>query len=259
MKTSLPAILLPALDEARCIGAVLAAIPKRLAPGVLVVDGGSTDGTPDVVRSLGFPVMRQEGRGLGRAVATGLENTHSDIVVVLDADGSHDPGDIPRLLSKLEEGFDLVVASRYSEGPADAGMLSLRRRSTSRDDTPVRAFGNRIFTSLCRSLHGVPIHDVLNGFKAFRRSILGVVSLDRSDQDHDVELVIQAARAGLRLSEVPIVEHRRIAGRSKVRALYHGALILGVIVRQCFRADGSIRSDARDRRALGSREARGRP
>jgi hypothetical protein len=124
-------------------------------------------------------------------------------------------------------------------------MFSLRRRSTSWDDTPLHAFGNRIFTWLCQSVHGVPIHDVLNGFKAFRRSILGVVSIERADQDHDVELVIQAARAGLRLAEVPIVEHRRIAGRSKVRALYHGALILGVIVRECFRSGEAARGAVR--------------
>lgn len=231
---ALPTILIPALNEAECLARVLPRVPEHLAAGVLVVDGGSTDDTPEVVRGLGFRVIPQQGRGLGRAIVTGLRSTASDVVVVVDADGSHDVRDIPRMLAKLAEGYDLVIACRYADGPKDAGMLSPRRRSTSEDDTPVRELGNRLFTALCRLLFRVPVHDVLNGFKAFRRSILDSFHIERAGQDYDVELLLKAHRHGFRIAEVPIVESRRISGESKLSAPYHGTLILWVILRQLF-------------------------
>lgn len=229
-----PTILIPALNEAECLAQVLPLVPEHLAPGVLVVDGGSTDGTPDVVRRLGFRVIPQEGKGLGRAIVTGIRATSSDVIVVIDADGSHNVCDIPRMLAKLAEGYDLVVACRYMDGPEDAGMFSLRRRSTSYDDTPIREFGNRAFTALCRLLHRVPIHDVLNGFKAFRRTVVDTFPIESQGQEYDIEILLKARRHGFRIGEVPIVESRRIAGESKLSAPYHGTLILGVILRELF-------------------------
>ena len=234
-----PTILIPALNEAECLARVLPLVPEHLLPGVLVVDGGSTDGTPDVVRRLGCRVIPQEGRGLGRAIVTGLRATTGDVVVVIDADGSHDVRDIPRLLAKLAEGYDLVLASRYMDGPEDAGMFSPRRRSTSDDDTPIRELGNRSFTGLCRLLHRVPVHDVLNGFKAFRRAILDTFEIETEGQEYDVEMLIKAQKRGFRIGEVPIVESRRIAGESKLSVPIHGALILWVILRELFRGGRS--------------------
>jgi glycosyltransferase involved in cell wall biosynthesis len=239
-----PAILIPALNEAECLARVLPRVPEPLAPGVLVVDGGSTDGTPDVVRRLGFRVIPQEGRGLGRAVVTGIRATTSDVIVVIDGDGSHDVRDIPRMLAKLAEGYDLVVACRYMDGPEDAGMLSPRRRSTSDDDTPIRELGNRALTALCRGLHRVPVHDALNGFKAFRRAVVEAFPIESPGQEYDVEILLKARRHGFRIGEIPIVESRRIAGESKLSAPYHGTLILGVILRELVRR----RPQAPDRR-----------
>lgn len=231
---AIPTILIPALNEAECLAKILPRVPEHLAPGVLVVDGGSTDGTPEVVRGLGFRVMPQEGRGLGRAIVTGIRATTSDVLVVIDADGSHDVRDIPRILAKLDEGYDLVLASRYMDGPEDAGMFSPRRKSTSYDDTPIRELGNRSFTALCRLLHGVPVHDVLNGFKAFRRSILDSFAIETLGQEYDIEMLIKARKRGFRIGEIPIVEDPRIAGDSKLSVPYHGALILWVILREFF-------------------------
>lgn len=232
----IPTILIPALNEAECLAKILPRVPEHLVPGVLVVDGGSTDGTPDVVRNLGFRVIPQEGKGLGRAIVTGIRATASEVLVVIDADGSHDVRDIPRILAKLDEGYDLVLASRYMDGPEDAGMFSPRRKSTSYDDTPIRELGNRSFTALCRFLHGVPVHDVLNGFKAFRRSILDSFEIETLGQEYDVEMLLKARKRGFRIGEIPIVEDARIAGDSKLSVPYHGALILWVILREFFAA-----------------------
>lgn len=241
-----PTILIPALNEAECLKRVLPLVPQHLAAGVLVVDGGSTDHTPEVVRRLGFRVIAQQGRGLGRAIATGVRATSGDTIVVVDADGSHDVRDIPRLLAKLDEGYDLVIACRYLDGPASAGMLSPRRRSTSEDDTPVRELGNRLFTAFCRLLFRVPVHDVLNGFKAFRRPVLDAFEIERPGQEYDIELLLKAHQHGFRIAEIPIVESRRIAGKSKLSALYHGSLILWVILVQFFAGASSRASAPRD-------------
>ncbi len=230
--SKLPSILVPCLNEAECIESVLRAVPAEYAAGVLVIDGGSTDGTVEKVRGLGFRVIRQPGRGLGRAVVAGIEGTAGPVIVTIDADGSHDAADIPRLLAKIDEGYDLVIASRYSDGPEDAGMFSPRRRSTSADDTPIREFGNRAFTWLCRVLFGVPAHDTLNGFKAFRRPLFDTVKIEQPGQEYDIEVLLKAHLAGFRIGEVPIVEHLRLAGDSKLSVPYHGARILWVILRE---------------------------
>lgn len=225
-------ILLPTLNEAECIGSVLRDIPPEHAPRVLVVDGHSTDGTADVVRGLGFAAVPQEGRGLGRAIATGVEKTDGDIIIVLDTDGSHDPREIPRMVAMIDQGYDLVIGSRYSDGPPEAGMFSRRRRSTSADDTPLHAFGNRLFTWLCRVLFRLPVHDVLMGYKAFRREVFDVVRIDASEQDYDIEVLLRAHKAGFRIGELPMAEHRRIGGVAKLSAFRHGALTLKVILRE---------------------------
>ena len=227
-------VILPTLNEAECIGAVLRAMPPEYAPRVLVVDGPSTDGTADVVRGLGFTVIPQEGRGLGRAIATGIAHTTGDIIVALDADGSHDPAEIPRMVALIDSGFDLVIGSRYSDGPPEAGMFSRHRRSTSADDTPLHAFGNRLFTWLCRILFRLPVHDVLMGYKAFRREVFDVVRIDAAEQDYDIEVLLRAHKAGFRIGELATVEHRRTGGVSKLSAPYHGALTLKVILRERF-------------------------
>jgi glycosyltransferase involved in cell wall biosynthesis len=226
-------ILLPTLNEAECIGPVLEAVPPEFRAGVLVIDGGSTDGTVEIVRRLGFPVIEQEGRGLGRAIATGIARTTGSVILAIDSDGAHEMSEIPRMVAKLDEGYDFVLGSRYN-GPPEAGMWSPRRRSTSADDTPLHAFGNRFFTWLCRLLFSVPVHDVLMGFKAFRREVFDTVRIDAAEQDYDVEVLLRAHKAGFRIGELPTVEHRRIGGASKLRAGYHGLLILRVIARERF-------------------------
>lgn len=225
----LPTILLPALDEEGSIPSVLRAIPERYQPGVLVVDGGSRDRTVEVVRELGFEVIPQEGEGLSAAIRTGVKRARSRIIVTLDADGSYRPSDIDRLLEKLDQGYDLVIGCRYADGPPQAGMLSWRRRSTSHDDTWVRGFGNRFFTALSRSLFGVPVHDVLSGYKAFHRSIFESIDVESPGQAFDAEFILKVHRAGFRIGEVGIVEDRRLAGEPKLNAFVDGARILRVI------------------------------
>lgn len=227
-------IVIPTLNEARTIELVLASI--RAAPGrdILVVDGGSTDGTVEIVRRLGVPIVRQEGVGLGKAIVTAVQRSRGAIVVTLDADGAHSGTHVERVLAGIDHGYDLVLASRMAGAPDGAGMFSPRRRSTA-PQSVVREVGNRLFTFVCRTLFGVPVHDVLNGCKAFRREVFESLSLEGAGQEHDVELLIKAHCAGYRVGEVAIDQGPRLGGVSKLSAFRHGFVIASVIVREAVR------------------------
>lgn len=226
-----PTILIRTLNEGGSIETVLQSIPPALAPGVLVVDGGSTDGTVEKARAAGARVIRQQGRGLGRAILSGVRAADSEVVLMMCGDGSYSGEALPRLLARLDEGYDLVVASRYSDGPEEASMFSPRRRSTSEDDTPLHAFGNRMFTGLCRLLFALPLHDVLNGVKGFRRRLYDGVTMDQAGDGWDLGMLLLAQERGARITDMPIVEKPRMAGESKVRVVYHGTVTLAEVWR----------------------------
>lgn len=230
-------IIVPARNEAATIAAVLQSIPRELVSRVLVVDGRSTDGTPEIVREMGIRVMTQRGAGLGDAVATGVEETQGDVIVTMDADGAHDGGHIVALLDKLAEGYDLVLASRMPDAPASVGMFHREIKATEPRGF-VRDLGNRFVTALCRGLFGIMVRDVLNGCRAFRREVFVVCKPTRAGQAHDIELLLKAHNAGFRITEVPIDQGPRLGGASKLSVTLDGVAILSVVVvefvRGCF-------------------------
>jgi len=227
-------VIVPTLNEAGSIEKVLNEIDKQNIDEILIIDGHSTDGTVELVKKLGYRLVFQEGRGLGKAIEKGIRCTKGEVIVIVDADGSHDPNDMPKLINKLEEGFDVVVGSRYTTGPMIKGLFSPNRCSSSYDDTFIRAFGNRLFTCLCRKLYGLNIHDTLMGFKAFKRSVLKKIKLNETGQQFDVEILIKAKKAGFKIGEVPVIEHKRVYGKSKLSVPYHGFKVLWVIIREMF-------------------------
>ncbi len=214
-------VIVPTFNEAGNIGEVLQKISKHSIDDILVVDGYSSDGTVDLVHKLGYRLLFQEGRGLGKAIETGIRNTTGEIIIIVDADGSHDPADIPKLVQKIQEGYDLVVASRYISGPKIKGLFIFDHRSSSYDDTFIREFGNRLFTYICRRVYHIEVHDILMGYKAFRRSIFDKIKLNEHGQQFDAEIMIKAKKAGFKIGEVPVVEHKRNYGKSKLSVPYH--------------------------------------
>ena len=216
-------VIIPTLNEVGSIEGVLGEIPKDVVDEILVVDGHSTDGTPELVRKLGYNVITQEGRGYGLAVSIGIKHAKGDVIVLMDGDGSYEPHDIPALLQCLEEGYDVALGSRYMAG------------SGSEDDTVVRYIGNKLLTFLLNAIHGVGISDSLFLYVAARREIFQSLDLRSSNFEYCVEFPIKAHRAGFKFAEVPSIERKRTAGQSKVNALYHGLRILRVILREAIR------------------------
>lgn len=209
------AVLIPALDEEQAIAQVLAAIPPGLAQEVVVVDNGSTDRTAEVARSLGARVVSEPRRGYGQACLSGLAALGPvDIVVFLDGDYSDYPEEMPALIAPILRGeADLVIGSRVL-GTRQRGALLLQQR-----------LGNALATWLIRLLFGVRYTD-LGPFRAIRSEALRRLQMQDRDYGWTVEMQVKAARAGLRLAEVP-VSYRRRLGVSKISGTLKGTLKAG--------------------------------
>ena len=210
--------LIPALDEEHALPAVLAAIPRPPVSEIVVVDNGSTDGTARVARAAGATVVHEPRRGYGAACLAGIAALASrppDVVVFLDADGSDDPAQIPRLVAPiLDRSADLVIGSRVMGG-AERGAL-----------TPVQRFGNRLATTLLRLGFGVRSSD-LGPFRAIGWQALRQLGMRDRDYGWTVEMQARAARAGLESAEVAVAGRRRRAGRSKISGTVKGAIGAG--------------------------------
>jgi glycosyltransferase involved in cell wall biosynthesis len=205
-----PEIVLPCLDEAEALPAVLASLP----PGwpVLVVDNGSGDDTAAVARALGARVVTEPRRGYGAAVHAGLEAAEAELVVVLDGDGSLDPTVLPGMVAAVADGAaDLVVGRRV---PTRRGVWPWHARA-----------GNAVIAALLRR-RGVPVHDIAPIRVARRAALLELGIVDRAF-GYPLELLLRAGAAGWRIVEVPVAYGPRAGGRSKVSGSVRGTLRAG--------------------------------
>jgi len=201
-------VVLPCLDEAAALPAVLAALPAGYR--AIVVDNGSRDGSPQVAAAHGATVRHEPRRGYGAAVHTGLEAATSQIVCVLDCDGSLDPAELPRLVAPLLA--------------ADADLVVGRRRPVTRAAWPWHArAGNAALAALLRR-RGLPVHDIAPARAAHRDALLALGVTDRGF-GYPLELLLRAAQAGWRLRELDVTYRPRAAGtRSKVSGSALGTL-----------------------------------
>ena len=201
-------VCIPAYDEAQSLPAVLAEIPAEVAgqrTHVLVIDDGSRDDTAAVARSLGAHVVSHPvNSGQGAALQTGYlvaERLGVDVVVTLDADGQHDPTQMARLVEPIiHDEADFVVGSR--------------RMGEGESESRARDAGITVYTRLINQLGGTQVSDIANGYRAIRASRLAAIAFTE-DQFHNPELLLGAARAGLRVMDVPVTIRRRTAGVTK--------------------------------------------
>ncbi len=202
-------LILPCLDEAPALRAVLPQVPAWLE--VVVVDNGSTDGTADVARSFGARVVAESRPGYGAAVHAGVEAATTDLVAVMDGDGSFDPAD---LLPMIED----VAAGR-------ATMAVGRRRPTGRGVWPWHArLGNRAVVAWLRWRSDFPVRDIAPMRVCRREDLLALGVADRRF-GYPVELMQKASRAGWRIGERDVAYHPRAAGtRSKVSGSLRGTV-----------------------------------
>jgi glycosyltransferase involved in cell wall biosynthesis len=216
------------LNEIDGVTQVVPKLPARAVDEILVVDGGSTDGTIEFFQARGVRVLRQEQRGRGEAYRLAAQHARNDRLVFFSPDGNEDPDDIPRLVEGLAAGYDMVIASRFMTG------------ARSEDDDKFlfasRRWGNLLFTWLANVLcgRGRWITDTINGYRAITRAAFLRLAPDAHGYAIEFQMSIRALRLGLRVLEIPTQEAPRIGrGVSKLNAIPVGFRFLGVLAREC--------------------------
>jgi len=201
-------VVLPCLNEAASLPGVLAAIPDGYR--ALVVDNNSTDGTAEVARRHGADVVAETRPGYGSAVHAGVVAATTPVVAVIDADGSLDPGDLPRLVADLNGGADMAIG---------------RRRAVTGLKWPWHArAGTAAVCWRLRRKHGLPVHDIAPMRVAHRDALLALGVQDRRS-GYPLELLVRAAGAGWRVVERDVDYGPRTGGKSKVSGSLRGSVV----------------------------------
>ena len=216
-------VVIPTLNEAENVPHVFPYLPD-FVDEVVVVDGGSTDSTVKNIKKHrpDAKIILETRRGKGQALKTGFQHTTGDVIVIMDADGSHDPKEIRRLLEPTLDGFDAAYGSRMLPGGGSDDITLLRR------------FGNWIFVTMVNTIYGTDYTDLCYGFRAFKRESLEKMACMTNDFAIETEQSILAKKVGLKVKEVPSFEADRIHGSSRLNTLRDGVKILKIILKEKF-------------------------
>jgi glycosyltransferase involved in cell wall biosynthesis len=210
------ALVIPTLNEAEAIGGVLAAVPRDIVDEIIVADSSSTDGTAEIAEASGARVVILSERGYGRACRAGAEAAGDcEIIVFLDGDGSDCPELIPRLVAPIIEGdCDFVIGSR-TRGTRQPGSMNANQ-----------LIAGRVIGAALRLLYGVRYTDMCP-FRAIRRDALMRLGMREETYGWNLEMQMRAARAGMRIVELPVTHRRRAGGASKVSGNLRGTIRAG--------------------------------
>jgi glycosyltransferase involved in cell wall biosynthesis len=232
-------VVMPTINEAANLPHVMARIPAYVDE-VVIVDGHSIDSTVEVARAIrpDVRIVLQDGRGKGNALACGFAAARGDIIVTLDADGSADPDEIGRFVGPLLDGYSFAKGSRF---------LS---HGHSKDLTRIRSVGNLALLAVFNLLYRTRYTDLCYGYSAFWTSCLPHMSVTCDGFEVETLIAARVARAGLRVAEVPSVEHERLHGVSNLKTLKDGVRVLRTIlherVRRIRRDDHGWRPEFRE-------------
>jgi glycosyltransferase involved in cell wall biosynthesis len=211
-------VIIPALNEEEPIAKVVRAVAATKIPSkIIVVDNGSTDQTGERARSAGARVVAEPQRGYGRACAAGVRalSPECDIVIFLDGDGSDCPEFMNELVDPILAGkYSFVIGSR-TRGKREPGSMNVQQ-----------ILSGRIAGVILRLLYGVRYTDMCP-FRAIRRDALEQLGMREQTYGWNLEMQMKAARAGLRILEVPVNHRRRAGGESKVSGTLRGTFVAG--------------------------------
>ena len=216
-------IVIPALDEEKSICSIIEKCLK-FTDNILVVDGRSNDDTVRLAKEMGVNVVIQNGKGKGAAIREALGHSNNEVIVMLDADGSMRPEEIPLFFDGINSGADIVKGSRmiYHGG--------------SNDITLFRRFGNFIFITLINTFLNTNYTDLCYGYMAFNKNAVEKLlnCLNCDGFNIEAEIIVKATRMGLKIMEIPSFELKRVHGKSKLRTCRDGFKILLTILKELF-------------------------
>jgi glycosyltransferase involved in cell wall biosynthesis len=231
------AVVIPTFNEAESIASVVAELPRDVVDRVIVVDGGSRDGTRCQALLAGAEVIAV-GRGYGLACLAGAHGAQTaDILVFMDGDGADDPSAIATMVEALRSGaYDFVIASR-ARGKREPGSMAMHQ-----------IVAGLVVGWLTKLLYGVRYTDMC-AFRAIRRDRLLALGMRELTYGWNLEMQMRAARAGLRVIEVPVAYRRRLGGQSKVAGSLRGSIeaglkIISTFARVAMESAGTPRHDA---------------
>ena len=227
-------LIVPTLNEIDGMKVIMPKIKKEWYDQLIVLDGGSTDGTIEYAKQHGYFVYVQKKQGFRQAYTEVLPYIKGDIVLTLSPDGNSIPELIPKLIEKMQEGYDMVIASRYLNG------------AKSEDDDFITAFGNWFFTKTINLLHGGKYTDVMVIFRAYKTNLIYDLELHKDEGYETAEklfntkisweplLSTRAAKKKLRIAEISGDEPARIGGERKLKILKWGAAYYFQFIREKF-------------------------
>ena len=231
MKTTL---LVPTLNEINGMKAIMPRIKKEWCDQIIILDGGSTDGTIEWAKENGYFVYVQKQIGFRHAYIEVLPYIEGDVVITFSPDGNSIPELIPDLIIKMKEGYDMVIVSRYFKD------------AKSEDDDIVTGFGNWLFTNTVNFLHGGHYTDAMVIYRAYKTKIIYDLELNKEEGYKMAEklfhtkisweplLSVRAAKRKLKVAEIPGDEPPRIGGERKLKVIKWGAAYYFQFIRELF-------------------------
>ena len=215
-------VVIPTFNEAESIGTVVAELPRNVVARIIVADGGSSDRTQDIARAAGAEVIAV-GRGYGLACLAGAQAAGADdIIVFMDGDGADDASVVAALITPIRRGdCDFVITSR-ARGEREPGSMAWHQ-----------VLAGHAAGILTRLLYGVRYTD-MSAFRAIRRETLLGLGMRELTYGWNLEMQMRAARAGLRVLELPVGYRRRLGGESKVAGSLRGSFNAGMKILSTF-------------------------
>jgi glycosyltransferase involved in cell wall biosynthesis len=220
--------VIPTLNEHEAVGKVLASVRNAMEGyeyRILIVDGHSTDGTDKIAREMGAAVIYQHGKGYGDALKTGFfyakKQLNAQVIVMLDADLTYDPKDIPKLVAPiLDDEADLVVGNRFAR--MQKGAMPF-----------VNRIGNSVLSLVARFALRLNVYDTQSGMRALKSKLLDTMNLVAVGMPLAMEMLAEALSIKARICEVP-VSYRSRVGKTKLNPIKDGGKIFGITVRLMF-------------------------
>lgn len=204
-------VIIPTLNEEKGIGGVVESFIK-LGFEVLVIDGNSSDRTRDIAKEKGAKVVLQSGKGKGNAIVEAFQLVDSDIVILVDGDGSYPAEEVWKLIEPIEKGVaEHVVGNRFAK--YEKGAF-----------TKLNLLGNKLINLFFRFAYGVELVDILSGYRAIKKDVYKIIEIRKSGFEVEAELTVETLARGFRIVEVPI-SYRKREGKTKLRPIRDGIRI----------------------------------
>ena len=215
-------LVIPTLNEIIGMKKIIPLIKKEWVDYIVIVDGGSTDGTVEEAKKMGLDVIRQKREGYGGAVRDGFEYKNADYLLIFGADGNNEPEEIPKILEKMKEGYDQVLISRFG------------KTSINEDAGVIDGFGNKMFTDIANIFFHGQFTDTLSSSRAITRNAWDEIKFDAFGLDSVLQMSIRGLIKNQKIIEIIGNERARVGGERKMHRIPTATRLTARIIRELF-------------------------